>query len=83
MEVDMDTVMHDGRRTMQQRQVVRLGDASGLRVACEQGTLWITIDGELRDIVLEPGEGVTIASHADTLVQALRGPARLHTQRVS
>ena len=28
----------------------------GRRVTCDEGTLWLCFDGELQDIVLEPGE---------------------------
>ncbi|MBX3604783.1 MAG: DUF2917 domain-containing protein [Piscinibacter sp.] len=57
--------------------VLRLGDAHGLSLSSAGGTLWITVDGEDRDIVLRPGESIRIDSHADTLVSPLRGPARL------
>lgn len=59
------------------RDVLRLGDACGLQLASAGGTLWVTVDGETRDIVLRPGESVRIASHADTVVSPLFGPALL------
>lgn len=62
---------------LQRNDVLRLGDAWGLQLASAGGTLWITVDGDSRDIVLRPGQSVRIDSHADTLVSALTGPALL------
>ena len=38
----------------------RIDDGRGLRVQCLTGTLWLTQDGDRRDIVLEAGDGATI-----------------------
>jgi hypothetical protein len=38
----------------------------GERVRCERGTVWLTVDGELDDIVLEAGE-VHVVQRAQTL----------------
>lgn len=38
---------------------------------CLTGTLWLTQDGDLRDIVLEPGEGATIERDGLSVVTAL------------
>lgn len=63
--------------TLSRNDVLRLGDAHGLKLVGAGGTLWVTIDGDLHDYVLEPGDTLRIASHADTLVSALLAPARL------
>jgi quercetin dioxygenase-like cupin family protein len=52
----------------------RLHGAQRLRVAC--GTLWLTIDGEPDDRVLERGDSLTLPPGAHALVQALDAPAR-------
>lgn len=57
--------------------VLRLGDAHGLSLSSAGGTLWVTIDGDPNDYVLETGESLRIASHAPTLVSALNAPALL------
>jgi hypothetical protein len=62
---------------LHRHDVLRLGDAYGLQLASAGGTLWVTVDGDRRDIVLQPGETVTIASHADTVVSPLFGSALL------
>ena len=61
---------------LRRNDVLPLGDAHGRALSSAGGTLWITIDGDLHDYVLEPGQTMRIASHARTLVSALHAPAR-------
>ena len=53
-----------------------LADAHGVAVRCVAGSLWITLDGDIRDIVLAPGEGYAGDAHRRALVTALT-PSRL------
>ena len=43
----------------------------GRRVECLTGTLWVTQDGDSRDIVLEPGDSFTFDHRGDALISAL------------
>lgn len=52
-------------------QLVRLTDARGTRVDCVAGSVWITVDGELRDVVLSPGGSFVVDSRAPVLVHAV------------
>ncbi|HTP73005.1 MAG TPA: DUF2917 domain-containing protein [Burkholderiaceae bacterium] len=64
-------------------RTLRLKDARGTRLRAVQGTLWVTIDGDLRDIVLDPGESFVVDADRPLVVTALgdcatvdvRGPA--------
>jgi hypothetical protein len=58
------------------RQIHSIEDAAGWRIACRDGSVWITIDGDLRDYVLERGETFVTSHHARALVYAL-GNARI------
>lgn len=51
--------------------VQRLHKALGQRIEVVAGTLWITLDNDPRDIVLNPGEGFTIDAEDDVLLSAL------------
>lgn len=62
---------------LRRNDVLPLGDAHGWNLASAGGTLWVTIDGDLHDYVLEPGDTIRIKSHAGTLVSALLAPALL------
>ena len=53
------------------RQVRSLDSGEGLRFACRQGSVWITVDGDLTDYVLERGETFFAPPHARALVYAL------------
>jgi hypothetical protein len=47
--------------------------ASGTRIACLEGVLWITQEADRNDIVLEAGDTLTIENEGEALVQALQG----------
>jgi hypothetical protein len=56
---------------------LRLNAARGARLRAVQGTLWITIDDDPRDIVLEPGESFTVESDRPLVVMPLGACATL------
>ncbi|MEO5696799.1 MAG: DUF2917 domain-containing protein [Burkholderiaceae bacterium] len=49
----------------------RLRHHRGHRIETLSGSLWVTIDNDLRDIVLEFGEGFDIDGSGDALISAL------------
>lgn len=49
----------------------RLADGLGRRIEALSGNLWVTIDRDIRDILLKPGEGFEIDRPGQTLVSAL------------
>ncbi|MDM0115557.1 DUF2917 domain-containing protein [Variovorax sp. J22R133] len=51
--------------------IVTLPDAAGVGVECRSGCIWITLDDDARDIVLEPGERYVGELHRRALVSAL------------
>ncbi len=53
------------------RRILRLRDRDGDRVECLDGSVWITQDGDPRDIVLDAGEAFTLDRRGTTLVYAL------------
>ena len=63
-----------------QQQEVRLAaraihvvpDAAGRAIVCVRGSLWITLDHDVRDIVLEAGERFVTREHKRALVYAFR-----------
>jgi hypothetical protein len=49
----------------------------GRTITCESGTLWLTFDNSLHDLVLEAGESHACGVGTRLLIQALQG-SRLH-----
>ncbi|HEX6722213.1 MAG TPA: DUF2917 domain-containing protein [Burkholderiaceae bacterium] len=56
---------------------LRLNAARGTLLRAVKGTLWVTIDNDPRDIVLDPGESFTVDSDAPLFVMALGDKATL------
>jgi DUF2917 family protein len=54
------------------RGLLEIPDAAGVRVSCNEGCLWITLDNDPRDIVLEPGQYFAGTQHRRALVYALQ-----------
>ena len=53
------------------RAMFTLPDAANLEVICETGSVWITLDNDPRDIVLEPHQHFTTPEHRTAVVYAL------------
>lgn len=68
---------HYTRLMLERGQSTRLTGARASRLASLDGTLWITIDNDPRDIVLEPGDALDVFGDEPLLVCALGGPATL------
>jgi hypothetical protein len=47
------------------------------RVLARHGTLWITVDGDAEDLVLEAGSSVLLGGRSPALVTALGGDAEV------
>ena len=52
------------------RETLRVRDASGAVVTCVRGGLWITQNGDTRDIMLAPGESFRLDRAGLALVHA-------------
>ncbi len=49
---------------------VHLDHPEGRRITCTDGSLWLTIDGEPEDTVLEAGESCTCTQDAPLIISA-------------
>lgn len=63
-------------------ECMRLEAAPGVQLRARSGTLWITVDGDLRDFVLEAGQRLTLDSDATVLISALHGAATVEALRL-
>ncbi len=61
-------------------QPLRLRVGAGRHITSVSGTTWVTIDGDPRDIILEPGDSHAFEHPGRVMVTALGGDARLVTE---
>ncbi|MDQ6640435.1 MAG: DUF2917 domain-containing protein [Pseudomonadota bacterium] len=60
----------NGARSLAKGQTRHVHARTGGRVECLSGSLWITQDGDRRDIVLGAGEGFDFDRRGDALLSA-------------
>ena len=62
----------EGRIALQPGELLRVRDGRGWTIAVIEGEVWITQDGDFRDIVIEAGGRFRLGSGGLSLVHALR-----------
>ncbi len=67
----MHTELNLAATSLQRGQLRRLQDARGSLVLCLSGTLWLTQEGDLQDIVLEAGDEARIGHDGLSILSAL------------
>lgn len=56
-----------------------VADAAGLQMTCREGSLWITLDNDTRDIVLSAGQSFLTTQHRRAIIYAM-GPSSLRLE---
>jgi uncharacterized protein (AIM24 family) len=62
---------NDYRITLQPNRLLRLRDGRDVVVGVDAGTVWLTQDGDMRDIILRAGESFRVDRDGTVLLQAL------------
>ena len=57
--------------SLPKRSVFAVPDGAGVGIECRSGSVWVTLDRDPRDIVLEPGNRFESTDHRRVLVSAL------------
>jgi hypothetical protein len=70
-ELTMQTDLKLATTDLKRGQLLRLDDAAGTLVLCLGGSLWLTQQGDQRDIVLEAGDDARIEHDGMSIVSAL------------
>jgi Protein of unknown function (DUF2917) len=66
----MNAVTHTCQLRLEARALYEIPDAAGVPIACGAGSVWITLDHDPRDIVLEAGDRFCATEHRRALVYA-------------
>jgi len=56
---------------LSKRHVLAVAGTRGVRIRSRRGSVWVTQDGDLRDVVLAAGETLVVERDGALLVQAL------------
>lgn len=68
--------MNDGPTVwLPARQLFAIADASSARILCTGGCLWLTLDDDPRDVILEPGDSFETREGRRALLYALKASA--------
>lgn len=78
----MNTRPHRFELTLEHRALLSVADAADLQIDCREGTVWVTLDHDPRDVVLATGERFVTAEHRRAVIYALE-PARIAVQRAT
>jgi hypothetical protein len=57
---------------MKSKQLLRVRGGIGHSIACHSGSVWVTQDGDPRDVILRAGESFTLDRPGPALVQAFQ-----------
>lgn len=71
----MNTTAVNSIVPLSHKTTLRVPDAAGLDIICTSGSLWLTLDGDLRDIILTAGSNddtFRTSEHRVALVYALK-----------
>lgn len=52
-------------------KIVEIKQALGVTVECLEGSVWVTLDGSTRDVILDAGQSFCVDRKQRTLIQAL------------
>src|SRR5262245_41719205 len=70
-ETNMQVELRQANIALDAHRVLSLTDAAGAEVAVVAGHVWLTTDGDLRDIFLAPGEAHSIERPGLTVINAV------------
>lgn len=58
--------------TLARDGLLALRDAQGTQLLCHEGAIWVTQEGDIRDIIIGPGDALTVRAPGLTVVTAVQ-----------
>lgn len=52
-------------------KILDIKHALGITIACLAGSIWVTLDNDMRDVILHAGHSFKVESNQQVLIQAL------------
>lgn len=77
----MSPALHHPLTDLPQGATLRIEEGRAHVIDVFEGQVWLTQDGDVRDLFLEAGESFTVEGHGLTLLQALRDSRVLVSER--
>ena len=71
----MKLELQSGGLRLNPGQLLKVVDGAGSTVRALEGSIWITEENQLRDVVLESGGSYRLLQHGTAIVHALGGSA--------
>jgi hypothetical protein len=68
----MDMIIERPVIALEPGQVVTLDDAVGVRIRSNEGVVWVTYENSMKDLIVGPGQTLTVTHNGRTVVQALQ-----------
>ncbi len=66
-----DTCTRPGVQEIAKNGILEVKQALGVTIECLEGSVWVTLDGDRRDVVLDAGHAFNVDRKQRTLIQAL------------
>lgn len=70
-QTGQDTCTRPGVQEIAKNRILEIKQALGMTIECLEGSVWVTLDGDRRDVVLDAGHTFNVDRKQRTLIQAL------------
>jgi len=58
--------------TLAHQAMFSVSDAAGVQITCHEGSLWVTLDDDPRDVVVDAGGSFLTTEHRRALIYAMK-----------
>ena len=66
-----DTGIRPSVQEIAMDRILEIKQGAGITIECLEGSVWVTLDGNMRDVILDPGRSFNVDRKRRILIQAL------------